>query len=68
MLVPAADPVALAGALAKYLRNPGLAQQHGAAGRERVEREFSLNAMVQRYISVYDEVLAHEQRSKNLTQ
>ncbi len=68
MLVPAADPVALADALANYLRNPGLAKQHGAAGRERVVREFSLNAMVQRYVSVYDEVLVHEQRSKNITQ
>ncbi len=58
MLVPAADPAALAGALGNYLRDPSLARRHGRAGRERVEREFSLHAMVQRYLAVYDDVLA----------
>ncbi len=58
MLVPAADPVALAGALDNYLRDPSLARRHGRAGRERVEREFSLHAMVQRYLAVYDDILA----------
>lgn len=63
MLVPAADPVALAGALGHYLRDPSLARRHGRAGRERVEREFSLHAMVQRYLAVYDDVLAGKRRT-----
>lgn len=63
MLVPAADPAALAGALGNYLRDPSLARRHGRASRERVEREFSLHAMVQRYLAVYDDVLAGKRRT-----
>ena len=58
LLVSAADPVTLADAVGNYLHDPALARRHGRAGRERVERQFSLHAMVQRYLAVYDEVLA----------
>ncbi|HTK69753.1 MAG TPA: glycosyltransferase, partial [Candidatus Eisenbacteria bacterium] len=53
-LVPSADPAALAEGLARYVENPALAREHGASGRARAEREFSLTAMVERYLSVYD--------------
>ena len=53
-LVPSANPEALGDALARYVENPALAREHGAQGRARAEREFSLTAMVQRYMSVYD--------------
>lgn len=53
-LVPSASPEALGDALARYVENPALAREHGAEGRARAEREFSLTAMVERYLSVYD--------------
>jgi sugar transferase (PEP-CTERM/EpsH1 system associated) len=57
LLVPAADPDALAAAMVRYARDPALRQQHGAAGRARIEREFSMEAMVARYREVYDAAL-----------
>lgn len=56
-LVPPADLEAMARALAGYVRDPELARQQGRAGRERVERQFSLRAMVDGYLAVYDQVL-----------
>jgi sugar transferase (PEP-CTERM/EpsH1 system associated) len=53
-LVPPADPPALAAALARYVEDPSLARSHGVNGRARVEAEFSLEHMVDRYVSVYD--------------
>ena len=57
-LVPPANPAALAEGLARYVENPALAREHGARGRVRAEREFSLAAMVERYLSVYDRATA----------
>lgn len=53
-LVPARDAQALAGALACYAVDPGLAARHGAAGRARIETHYSVNAMVQAYVALYD--------------
>jgi sugar transferase (PEP-CTERM/EpsH1 system associated) len=53
-LVPPDDPRALAAALARYLEDPKLARVHGTNGRARAEAEFSLDRMVDRYLSVYD--------------
>lgn len=53
MLVPAAQPAILAEALAIYVDDEALRRRHGAAGRARVEREFSMEAMVARYVEVY---------------
>jgi hypothetical protein len=41
----------------RLLDDPQLATEMGRAGRERVEREFSVNLMVKRTGQVYDEVL-----------
>ncbi|MGD2118811.1 MAG: TIGR03088 family PEP-CTERM/XrtA system glycosyltransferase [Chromatiales bacterium] len=57
-IVPSADPQALANALAEYVCNPDLIQQHGEAGRVRIEQHFSMQAMVDAYMGVYDKVLA----------
>ncbi len=56
-LVPAADPEAMADALQRYIEDPELRHKQGQQGRQCIEREFSLAYMVQRYQSVYDDVL-----------
>lgn len=53
-LVPARDPVALARALAGYAADRALAQQHGAAGRERIKQKYSMAAMLLAYTELYD--------------
>jgi sugar transferase (PEP-CTERM/EpsH1 system associated) len=44
-------------AMLSYLNAPHLAQQHGVAGRERVENKFSLSSMVDNYVRVYRELV-----------
>lgn len=56
-LVPPDDPTALAEAMAAYLYDPSLRRRHGLAGRARVERMFSIDAMVARYVEVYESLL-----------
>lgn len=53
-LVPASDPAAMAAALEPYVLAPQLAARHGAAGRERVLRNYSMAAMVAAYHGMYD--------------
>jgi sugar transferase (PEP-CTERM/EpsH1 system associated) len=57
MLVPASDPVAMATAIQSYLTNPDKLERHGRAGRKRAEEQFSIEAMVNGYLDVYDAVL-----------
>lgn len=56
-LFPAGDEKELAGRLKLYLENSDLRQEHGRAARERIEREFSLEAMVDRYDRLYRSIL-----------
>lgn len=56
-LVAAADPLAMARQLLRLARQPGQAQRMGLAGRQRVESQFSMQAMVTNYQRVYDEQL-----------
>jgi sugar transferase (PEP-CTERM/EpsH1 system associated) len=56
-LVPPADYVALADALAPYIADPLLRRRHGEAGRRRVEAEFSLDHMVDRYVALYQTLI-----------
>ena len=53
-LVASENVEAMARAIVTYLREPALAAQHGAAGRERAERDFSLAAQVAGYARTYD--------------
>lgn len=53
-LVPPNDPDAMAGAMAAYVNQPELARQHGRAGRERIQRHYSIDAMLSGYIGLYD--------------
>lgn len=52
--VPVGDPGALADTIDQYLSNPEMATDHGAAARRRAIAEFSLEAMVNEFQSLYD--------------
>jgi glycosyltransferase involved in cell wall biosynthesis len=56
-LVEAGHPQPLAQALLRLMDNPGLAAQMGAAGRQLVERQFSLERMVAGTTALYDDLL-----------
>ena len=43
--------------LARYIDDPALRAGHGEAGRTRVLRQFSLDAMVRRYSQLYDQLM-----------
>jgi glycosyltransferase involved in cell wall biosynthesis len=62
-LVPAGDPVQLAGALAHVLESPDRGAALGAAGRRRVEAEFSIEVMAERYRALYRSADASQRRS-----
>ena len=55
-LVPAKDPESLAQALRTLLEEPSLAAEFGASGRERIERDFSLDSMVAAKLDLYESV------------
>jgi glycosyltransferase involved in cell wall biosynthesis len=57
-LVPAADSDALARGILAYLRDPSMAERHGRAGRQRAERRFSLERMVEQYDGLYTELIS----------
>lgn len=54
VLVPARDPAALAEGMLAVLRDPARAAAMGAAGRARVEAEFSIARTVAAYEAAYD--------------
>jgi starch synthase len=60
LLVPPADPRALADALNRVLRDGAWARQLGLAGRKRVEQHFSWTSIADKTKAVYQELL--EQR------
>ncbi len=57
LVVPPADPHALAEALRRLVADPTYRRELGSAGRARVHQEFTLDRMVQRIGKVYDQVL-----------
>jgi sugar transferase (PEP-CTERM/EpsH1 system associated) len=57
-LIPANSADAIVEALQRYLDNPRLTESHGRAGRDRAVRLFSLQAMVQSYVQLYDRLLS----------
>jgi len=56
LLVEPRSPEALAEAVGRLLRDPEEARRMGVAGRERQQREFSLDAMVRRVEQLYEEL------------
>jgi sugar transferase (PEP-CTERM/EpsH1 system associated) len=57
LLVPPRDPQALAAAYLELLRNPSLRAKISAAARARAVAHFSVAAMVEQYMKLYDELL-----------
>ena len=53
LTVPPADPAALAAAVNRLLDDAALRETMGGAARARVEREFSQEAMVRRFLALY---------------
>lgn len=54
LLVPPADPEAMAQGMIKYLEHPRLISRHGNTARQKAEKSFSMDAMVSAYLQVYD--------------
>jgi glycosyltransferase involved in cell wall biosynthesis len=63
LLVPPATPQALAGAMMSYVENDRARLAHGAAGRERAEKDFPLTNTVAGYVGVYRDALARRGRA-----
>ena len=57
LLVPVADAPALARAIERLLGDPALASRLGQRARERVEREFALDFVIDQQIALYREPL-----------
>jgi glycogen synthase len=63
LLVPPAQPEALAAAITRVLSSPDLARSMGQAGRGRVEAQFSWTSIAERTEQVYAEATAEFKRS-----
>ena len=63
LLVPPAQPAALAEALTRVLGNPDLARAMGKAGRRRVEEKFAWASVAERTEQVYADAIAEFKRS-----
>jgi glycosyltransferase involved in cell wall biosynthesis len=59
LLVPPRDAIALADAIAALVMDPARRQRMGAAGRKRVEREFSEQYVVAETLALYRKLVKH---------
>ena len=57
-LVPPRDPAAFEERIVRLLRDPDLRRRMGAEGKERVEHHFRLKDVADRYLQVYEELIA----------
>ena len=62
LLIPAANPAAMAAAIDRLLSNPSLARDLGARARQSIADNFSLDRMVAATAAVYEDLLARRQR------
>jgi glycosyltransferase involved in cell wall biosynthesis len=60
ILVPPRDPNALADALLTLLRDPNLRRRMGQAGRQRVQEYFSVDQMVSKTETLYEQLLSEK--------
>lgn len=56
-LVPHSSPLEMAEEIRRYVENPSMGFRQGKAGRGRVQTQFSMEAMVDGYLHVYDSTL-----------
>jgi glycosyltransferase involved in cell wall biosynthesis len=56
-LFPAGDAAAMAESVERFLLDPHRARSMGAAGRERVERMFTVERMIAELQAIYEEVI-----------
>ena len=56
-LIPSGDAEAMAQTLLTYVRDPARMAQEGRAARAEIEARYSMEAMVNAYLAVYDQVL-----------
>ena len=57
LLVAAEDVGALAQAIARFVDDTNLGRQYGEAGRHRMQSEFSIDAMADKHVALYESVL-----------
>jgi len=57
LLVAAEDTGALANTIARFVDDPNLGGEFGDAGRRRMQREFSIDAMADKHVALYECVL-----------
>lgn len=58
-LVPPGNPAALAQAIDSYYQNDAIAREHGQRARRVIEQQFSMHAMTNGYLAVYDHALGY---------
>ena len=61
---PAADPLALADAILRLVKDPGRARTMAAAGRKRIDAEFTVQRMVTRMEQLYRGLLETKERRR----
>jgi glycosyltransferase involved in cell wall biosynthesis len=66
ILVPPADPRALAGAIERLLSDDEERRWLGAAGRDRIERHFSWRETALRTLALYEDVLEKKREAKRV--
>jgi sugar transferase (PEP-CTERM/EpsH1 system associated) len=59
-LIPPEAPADLMAAILNYYEHPELITSHGAAAREKIQTSFSMEAMTNGYLRVYDKVLCRQ--------